>query len=394
MPTSLLDIALVYHADDKAALKYANAIDSAFAYMPLDGSLSDFADVEDPWQRVEVLRCMSAAEVNQLSARPNVPSLYVLLISESSMRDPNFKAALDNIARSQPRGAPGNRNSLIYTLSENAIEQLPENLRAWQARDVGNLGNDRRIRPFNLALQAMHRARLVLATTASPTLPIDAIANDDLTLFLSHAKADGVFFARALREAISQVPGLQSFYDATDIDSGSNWADRLADAAARSVMIVLRTPAYEQRRACREEFETALLHGVPIVVVDAMSTETASRPSHLPFASMPTIRIADGNTYRVVSAALREHLRLLLMKAIAREKAMDIDPQRLIVWPRFPCVATITARPKDDRFLLIPASQVFDEELNASRELLSRINSHLKLEVLETFRPPRELANV
>jgi hypothetical protein len=50
MPTSLLDIALVYHADDKAALKYANAIDSAFAYMPLDGSLSDFADVEDPWR--------------------------------------------------------------------------------------------------------------------------------------------------------------------------------------------------------------------------------------------------------------------------------------------------------------------------------------------------------
>lgn len=77
------------------------------------------------------------------------------------------------------------------------------------------------------------------------------------------------------------------------------------------------------------------------------------------------------------------------MKAIAREKAVDIDPQRLIVWPRFPCLATITARPRDDRFLLIPASQVFDEELDASRDLLLRIDSQLKLEVLETFRPPR-----
>lgn len=194
-------------------------------------------------------------------------------------------------------------------------------------------------------------------------------------------------FAQALKHSIDQIPELECIYDDTDINSGSDWAWKLENAASNSVMIALRTPAYEQRLACREEFENALLYGVPIVVVDGMSMAAVSGATHLPFASMPTVRVADGNTHRVLMAALREHMRLLLMQAMVDEKTVDCAGMEVRVWPRFPCLAAMTSQVTSSQYWLIPQSQVFDAELQASQNWLASMDSGLKLEVLELFRP-------
>jgi len=377
MKKSLLDIVLIHHPDDRVSEPYVNAINRAFEYVRPDKSVSQFSETEDPWERVQVLCCTSAADLNKALARDETPTLYLVLVSDLLVNTADFAAVLNKVAELLPREDQGRRNAICYSYSDTAMQSLPAKLSRRQIRGTATLGENR-IRPFRLALQALHRARVVLG------LPVDS---ESLKLFISHAKVDGVFFAQALKQSIDQVPELDCIYDDTDINSGSDWAWKLQNAASNSVMIALRTPAYEQRLACREEFETALLFGVPIVVVDGMSMSAVSGPSHLPFAAMPTVRIADGNTHRVLMAALREHMRLLLMQAMVDEKTVDCADIEVRVWPRFPCISAMTSQVKSSQYWLIPQSQVFDAELQASRNWLASMNSSLKLEVLELFRP-------
>lgn len=380
MPKSLLDVVVVYHPQDGAAdgdaRAFIDTLTETFRYQRPTRGLRQGPEISDPWERVEIHCCTSPEDIQTALRRPDTPTVYVILLSERFHGDAGLLQGTEDIAGTLPRKDGGSRNALMYAFSNAARQNLPAKLSGRQVREISDLGEEPRLRPFNLALLTMHRARHVLGGI-----------REELRLFLSHAKADGVFFARAIRDSLQRLPEVDCFYDADDLASGSNWSEQLESAARHSILIALRTPAYEQRLACREEFEKALLHGVPIVVVDAMSTAMHSSPTHLPFSAMPTVRIADGNTHRVVSAALREHLSLLLMESIAREKALDLNSDQFRVWPRFPCIANLMKAPQEKQYWLIPQSQVFDQELQASRELLSSLNSSLKLEVLETFRP-------
>jgi hypothetical protein len=322
-----------------------------------------------------VIDCTTTESI-QLSLRKISESrtLYVILVASALLKDAGMNDALNQLAGAIPDNDAVGLSVLLYAFSEEGLDELPLSLRKRQARETARLG-ERRGRPLNLALQALHRARLVLGQSPEQS---------QLQLFLSHAKADGLFFARALREAISVVPELECFYDDDELDSGATWQQKLESAASQGVLIALRTPNYEQRRACRSEFETALRHGVPIVVVDALSTELVNGPSHLPFSAMPTVRIVDGNTHRVISAALREHLRLLLMQAIARENVLVEDDTQIRVWPRFPSLADIDLQSQERQSWFVPQSLVLEKEFEALRKLLNSVQSKITLGYLET----------
>ncbi len=78
---------------------------------------------------------------------------------------------------------------------------------------------------------------------------------------------------------------------------------------------------------------------MPIVVVDALLRPDIA-PAPVPFASMPTVRVPDGNTHRVLAAALREHLRVLLVETWVAEasavNAPELPASARRVWPRLP----------------------------------------------------------
>ena len=319
MTNSLLDVVIVHHSKDGVSEQYVSALRRAFEYVPLDATIAQFAALEDPWERVFIAACSDPKELLVLLERAETPTLYIILITDKLVQEAEFAVGLDLLAATLPRAEGGSRTALCYSFSATAISSLPARLRSRQVKNIEALG-EHQIAPHRLALLALHRARLLLGKYPDPA---------SLQLFISHAKADGVFFAKALKDSIDEIPELEAFYDATDIESGSDWANSLEDAASNCVFIALRTPIYDQRRVCRMEFETALMHGLPIVVVDAMSMQPVTGPSYLPFSAMPTVRIADGNTHRVVMAALREHLKVLLMQAMAKEKsAPRLDPRR------------------------------------------------------------------
>jgi hypothetical protein len=82
MARSLLDVIVVYHPDDEVAKPCFNTIARAFEYQRSEHSAAGMANITDPWERVEVLSCTNAGEVTTALSRPNVPTLYVILLSE------------------------------------------------------------------------------------------------------------------------------------------------------------------------------------------------------------------------------------------------------------------------------------------------------------------------
>jgi hypothetical protein len=64
---------------------------------------------------------------------------------------------------------------------------------------------------------------------------------------------------------------LDQFFDANDLQPGADWANALIEKASTSALLALRTDLYPSREWCQREVLTAKRHGMPIVILDAIS---------------------------------------------------------------------------------------------------------------------------
>ncbi len=87
----------------------------------------------------------------------------------------------------------------------------------------------------------------------------DALMTEGLpkvSVFLSHAKADGTVPAKRIRDYIYSQTQLAAFYDENDIAFGSAFAhviDRALDAGETAALIAVRSAVYALRPWCRRE---------------------------------------------------------------------------------------------------------------------------------------------
>jgi hypothetical protein len=178
-----------------------------------------------------------------------------------------------------------------------------EPLQLLQSHSLGEFA----IRPAMLALRILHECRVLLAT-ALPTT--NGHRPGYLRLFISHAKMDGLPLAHALKHHIESAGWLEGFYDVDDLPAGRNWQRELERGVGSSLIIMLRTEAYDGRHWCRQEVLWADEYATPAVLVDARTN--LNHPGNiLPFERVPTVRIPDGNLLRILFLALREGLRFL-----------------------------------------------------------------------------------
>ena len=189
--------------------------------------------------------------------------------------------------------------------------------------------------PVVTTLRTMERARGVLAARIAGAA--EDARTGMLTLFISHAKTDGVAMARSLigvlrqlQEADSAGAGFRYFYDAEHIAPGAVWREVLEAQARESVLIALRTEAYESRYWCRREFLLAESNGMPIVVVDLRLGQYHGS-ALLPFEAAPSVRVHDGNLIRVILHAMASHLRALRV-ASGAAPAVKVLPHRPSVY--------------------------------------------------------------
>ena len=93
------------------------------------------------------------------------------------------------------------------------------------------------LRSTMLGLLALHEARLVAARALQDPEQTCGLPNGHLRFFISHAKIDGLPLAQALRYQIKSINWLQTFYDADDLPSGSNWKRLLEKGVASSLIL-------------------------------------------------------------------------------------------------------------------------------------------------------------
>ncbi len=181
---------------------------------------------------------------------------------------------------------------------------------------VGRAGaEEHAFAPVIGTLRTMERARRVLAVGGDGAAQDTSIGM--LKMFISHAKSDGVAMAKSLIGVLRQLQeadpggaGFEYFYDAEHIAPGTVWREVLQTQARTSVLIALRTEAYESRYWCRREFLLAESSGMPIIAVD-LRREQYHTSALLPFDVVPSVRVHDGNLIRVVLHAMAAHLKAL-----------------------------------------------------------------------------------
>lgn len=173
--------------------------------------------------------------------------------------------------------------------------------------------------PVVAALRTMQRARRVLLQDTDNGND----GKDSLKLFISHAKIDGVAMAKSLIAILRQLQDVHGerlefayFYDDEHLEPGMVWQEVLDAEARHSVLIALRTEGYESRYWCRREFLSAECNGMPIIVVDLRKAQYHDC-ALLPFDLVPTVRVHDGNIFRVVLHAMATHLRALRVRSQA-----------------------------------------------------------------------------
>lgn len=201
MTQPLFNVVVLHHVADPTAAARVKALRQAFEIPAPETDAPWFATEPDPWTYVSCAAYSDPAEFERRASEISKRALFVILVTEKMVDDPAWGESLNILALTLPRKADQDtRNALCFATFEAAQDKLPGRLRERQAPESSVLG-ERRLRPHTLALLALHRARLLLG--AEPN-------RNKLTLFISHAKAHGLFLAHSLRSLIQEVPELKT----------------------------------------------------------------------------------------------------------------------------------------------------------------------------------------
>lgn len=249
-----------------------------------------------------------------------------------------------------------------------------------QVQPVQTLG-ELAIRPTMAALRVLHEARVLLTRALPGLAAISGQPAGFLRLFISHAKADGLPLAQAIKHQIQSIPWLKTFYDAEDLPPGSDWQLELENGVGSSLIIMLRTEAYDGRYWCEKEVRWADEYATPAVLVEAR-TALNHPASALPLGRIPTVRIPDGNLMRVLFGALREGLRFLIFARWVEEMKKSLpNPIELRVFCFHPgmnallracrSLAASTSPSTTPRMILYPDPVLGSGELEAAQALVS-----------------------
>jgi hypothetical protein len=127
-----------------------------------------------------------------------------------------------------------------------------------------------------------------------------------LKVFLSHTKHGGPTndpnaLVRRVRELILDTK-LEDFFDAHDLQPGTDWSAKLLDEAACAAMLAIRTDQYASRAWCQKEVLVAKRSGMPVVILDALS-DGEERGSFL-MDNVPRIPTHDGMSDSAIMRAL------------------------------------------------------------------------------------------
>jgi hypothetical protein len=175
-----------------------------------------------------------------------------------------------------------------------------------------------------------------------------------LTVFVSHTKRAGsgegptvATLVDIVRDTIQQTR-LAEFFDAHDLQVGTDWSTVLRERAAEGALLAVRTDLYASREWCQREMVIAKLAGMPIVTLDALG-QSEERGSflmdHTPRVPVRPVEVvwSDQDVLRGLNLLVDEALKRVLWKRQERLGRGRMDLQ--IAWwaPHAPEAITLVA---------------------------------------------------
>jgi len=225
-------------------------------------------------------------------------------------------------------------------------------------------------------------------------------------IFVSHTKRDSVdeeeqdavsSLVRLVREVISDTR-LDEFFDAHDLQPNEDWELALKSAAASGALLAIRTDLYSSRQWCQREVLIAKRNGVPVVVLDAL-TSGEERGSFL-MDHVPRVpaRQCDGqwrphDVERTLNQLVDECLKRVLWR-IQEEIVMSDGPDVDIDWwaPHAPEPLTflewltthhdLDAQKREPIIVLHPDPPLGQDEIEVLLQLASVASLHDTIEFL------------
>ena len=291
--------------------------------------------------------------------------IVVLLIDAHMISDPAWRNWLHVLATRTGRGT---RDLLPVALDDTAYN-VPERLRAlnfMRPTATAAAGIDGIVR--SLLIQLTETLCRMLLTHFRP-IPVRGAAGTGneadrakLTIFLSHAKADGTGPARRIRDYIYGKTQLAAFYDENDVPFGSGFSRVLQRAIAgdnTAALIAVRSARYADRPWCRREISSLRVpladpvpgrlgrhwHLNPVLVVDALDGGAVT--SGIPeLGNAPVVRWSDEvseQEERIVTMVLRDTMLTAFHRALGRTMP---DDRASIVLDWVPDLATLLCIPE------------------------------------------------
>ncbi|MCK0143011.1 toll/interleukin-1 receptor domain-containing protein [Aliiroseovarius sp. F20344] len=314
-------------------------------------------------------------------------TLNIVLVSRDILNDTSMVEWLSRLAdyiSTLNQQSPETQGLLVLDLdgSLDKFFQMSSSDSWPQSLASESLG-EQAVRPVIASLIAIHLALQIVSSGAK--------MGGKIIFFVSHAKLDGQPFADALSRLIMELPGFAKFYDAQDIPIGSNWREVLEEGVRDSIMIVLRSTNYELRPWCRQEILWAEEYSTPYIVVD-LRHSLIEPSSQFNFDRAPTIRVPDGNLYRVVFIALREGLKARmhsrLVEDLFRQNILSRSHTKIL--PRLPTMLSIKVACADTEqgtqtTIVYPDPQLHKAERLAANAFATSYSGELRLTTPETL---------
>ncbi|HZJ64557.1 MAG TPA: TIR domain-containing protein [Kofleriaceae bacterium] len=194
-----------------------------------------------------------------------------------------------------------------------------------------------------------------------------------ITVFVSHAKSDtphenGMVVEGPIDELLSYLAQnpVEGWFDHRRIKSGTRFDEAIREGVTKSnVVVCVLTDHWSDREWCRREALYAKRHGIPIVVVDALSDRAERLFPYL--GNAPMLRWRPGAARSVVLAAMLEALRrrhacaVLELRKGAGDHVFGAQPESL----------TLRRLPETARRVLYPDPPLPLEELDEISPLVA-----------------------
>lgn len=251
--------------------------------------------------------------IKKLSLNRYDNSANIILVDAKMNGSPSWEAFVDKLITYSK--SIGNNNHRIFPVAID--EHAHKFTKAIQQIQFINLHKEKEGRKkWFLLLRLTHEICRLIYKQKRADKAKKTASEAPIKLFLSHAKSDGLELTKSLRNHIQDIPGLNSFFDASDIVSGFQFSEELESHLEKSILVVIHTDEYSTREWCRKEILLAKKYDRPVIVVNQLNEgELRSFPyiGNVPHINVPNekeeqeiFQVLD----RIILEALREALKI------------------------------------------------------------------------------------